>query len=128
MQATYWHDPLDEDQYRTKSTFLSEINNEKSVNQDYIERLQKLSKFVMIKFENDTIVQPRETSWFGFYKPGSDKELLTLEESEIYLKDRLGLKRMKEDGKLVFLTTPGNHMQISKAWFVENVIEPYLID
>jgi len=98
------------------------------VNQDYIVRLQKLNKFVMIKFENDTIVEPKETSWFGFYKPGSDKELLTLEESEIFTKDRLGLKKMKEDGKLVFLATPGNHMQITKAWFVENVVEKYLRD
>jgi palmitoyl-protein thioesterase len=37
----------------------------------------------MIKFENDTIVQPLETSWFGFYKPRSDTELLTLKENEI---------------------------------------------
>lgn len=126
VQATYWHDPLNEDLYKEKSSFLSEINNEKTVNQDYIDRLQNLSKFVMIKFENDTIVQPVETSWFGFYKPGSDRELLTLEESEIFTSDRLGLKKMKEDGKLVFLATPGNHMQITKSWFVENVIDPYL--
>jgi len=128
VQATYWHDPLNEDLYKSKSSFLSEINNERRVNQDYIVRLQKLNKFVMIKFENDTIVEPKETSWFGFYKPGSDKELLTLEESEIFTKDRLGLKKMKEDGKLVFLATPGNHMQITKAWFVENVVEKYLRD
>lgn len=82
----------------------------------------------MVKFENDTIVQPRETSWFGYYKPGSDQELQTLEESDIFIKDRLGLKKMKEDGKLVFLELKGNHMQISLDWFVENVIEPYLRD
>jgi palmitoyl-protein thioesterase len=82
----------------------------------------------MVKFENDTIVQPVETSWFGFYKPGSDTELQTLEESEIFTKDKLGLKKMKDDGKLVFLSTEGNHMQISTKWFVENVIEAYLRD
>lgn len=128
VQATYWHDPMNEDLYRTKSTFLAEINNEKTVNQDYIDRLQKLNKFVMVKFANDTIVQPLETSWFGFYKPGSDTELLPLEESEIFIKDKLGLKQMKEDGKLVYLATEGNHMQISKEWFTENIIVPYLRD
>lgn len=128
VQATYWHNPLDEDIYKEKSTFLSDINNEKAINQDYITRLQRLEKFVMVKFENDTIVQPKETSWFGYYKPGSDQELQTLEESDIYIKDRLGLKKMKEDGKLVFLELEGNHMQISLDWFVENVIEPYLRD
>lgn len=119
---------MNEDLYKSKSSFLSDLNNEQSINKDYIERLQALEKFIMIKFENDTIVQPVETSWFGFYKPGSDKELITLEESEIFTKDKLGLKKMKEDGKLVFLAMPGNHMQISKSWFIENVIEPYLRD
>lgn len=128
VQATYWHDPMDEDLYKSKSTFLAEINNEKIVNQDYIDRLQKLNKFVMIKFENDTIVQPLDTSWFAFYKPGSATEILSLEESEIFLKDKLGLKKMKDDGKLVFLMTEGNHMQISREWFTENVIEKYLRD
>lgn len=128
VQATYWHDPLNEDVYKTRSTFIAEINNEREINQDYIDRLQKLEKFVMVKFENDTIVTPVETSWFGFYKPGSDRELITLEESEIFTQDKLGLKKMKEEGKLVFLAMEGNHMQISREWFVENVIEPYLTD
>ncbi|CRK96296.1 CLUMA_CG009716, isoform A [Clunio marinus] len=128
VQATYWHDPMNEDAYKAKSTFLAEINNEKTVNNDYINRLQTLEKFVMIKFANDTIVQPVETSWFGFYKPGSSSELQTLEESEIFLKDRLGLKKMKEDGKIVFLSTEGNHMQINLKWFTENVINNYLRD
>lgn len=82
----------------------------------------------MIKFENDTIVQPVETSWFGFYRPGSGSELITLEESEIYIKERLGLRAMNEQGKLDFLSIEGNHMQISLPWFVENVIEAYLRD
>lgn len=128
VQATYWHDPMNEDLYKTKSTFLADINNEKTYNKDYKDRLQKLNKFVMVKFANDTIVQPLETSWFGFYKPGSDTELIPLEKSEIFTKDRLGLKQMQKDGKLVFLTTEGNHMQISTSWFTENVIEPYLRD
>lgn len=128
VQATYWHDPMNEDLYKTKSTFLADINNEKTVNQDYVERLQQLNKFVMIKFENDTIVQPRETSWFGFYKPGSDTELQTLEESEMFTKDKLGLRKMKDDGKLVFMQVEGNHMQIHREWFTENVIEKFLRD
>lgn len=128
VQATYWHDPMNEDLYKNKSTFLADINNENEINQDYVDRLQKLNKFVMVKFVNDTIVQPLDTSWFAFYKPGSDTEILPLEESEIFTEDRLGLKQMKEDGKLVFLGLEGNHMQINRTWFTENIIEPYLRD
>lgn len=128
VQATYWHDPLNEEAYRAKSTFLAKINNERVYNKAYVKRLQALEKFVMVKFMNDTIVQPVETSWFGFYKPGSVNELLTLEESEIFTKDKLGLKKMKEDGKLVFLALEGNHMQINLKWFTENIIDEYLRD
>lgn len=103
VQASYWHDPFNERKYRQKSSFLADINNERVYNEFYIKRLQSLNKFVMVKFLRDTIVQPIETSWFGFYKPESDKTVLSLKESPIYIRDNLGLKRMMKDGKLVFL-------------------------
>jgi palmitoyl-protein thioesterase len=102
-QATYWHDPIHEEKYRKRSTFLADINNERGINKDYIRRLQSLNKFVMVKFLRDKIVQPIETSWFGFYKPGSDKTVLSLTESELFLRDKLGLKRMLDHGKIVFI-------------------------
>lgn len=46
VQATYWHDPLNEDKYVEHSSFLADINNEKSVNQTYIDNLMKLKKCV----------------------------------------------------------------------------------
>jgi hypothetical protein len=45
-----------------------------------------------------------------------------------FTKDKLGLKKMNQERKLEFLAILSNHMQISKSWFVENVIEPYLRD
>lgn len=128
VQATYWHDPLNEDVYKQKSSFLADINNELKRNEDYVTRLQSLNKFVMIKFENDTIVDPRATSHFGFYKPGNDKETITLEESELFIQDKLGLQKMKSDGKLEFLSIEGNHMQITSKYFIEEVVRPYLKD
>lgn len=44
VQATYWHDPLNEAEYKAKSTFLADINNERAVNQTYIDNLQKLER------------------------------------------------------------------------------------
>lgn len=126
VQATYWHNPLEEDNYMKKSTFLADINNERTKNLDYINRLQKLKSFVMVKFLNDTIVTPRESQWFGFYKPGQDVELQTLEDSDLFIKDKLGLQQMKTDGKLVYLATEGNHLQFKTEWFIENIINVYL--
>ncbi|KAL9692835.1 hypothetical protein quinque_012120 [Culex quinquefasciatus] len=55
VQATYWHDPLNELAYKESSTFLADINNERTVNETYIENLQQLNKFVMVKFTKDKI-------------------------------------------------------------------------
>lgn len=54
--------------------------------QTYKENLQKLNAMVLIKFANDTIVWPRETEWFGFYKPGQATEIQTFKETDLYRK------------------------------------------
>jgi len=32
VQASYWHDPLKEDEYQKKNIFLADINNENNIN------------------------------------------------------------------------------------------------
>lgn len=123
VQATYWHDPLREDAYKAGSTFLADINNEREINEDYVERLQGIEKFVMVQFANDSMVTPRESSWFQFYQPGQDKMLLELDQSRVY--KRLGLDEMDRKGKLIYHQCEGDHLQFPKGWFKANVI-PYL--
>ncbi|XP_072046029.1 palmitoyl-protein thioesterase 1-like [Amphiura filiformis] len=125
VQAEYWHDPLNEEEYRAKSVFLADINQEKVMNPSYKTNLMKLNKFVMVMFSKDTEVQPKESEWFGFYKPGQDKVLNTLQESAIYKNDTLGLKEMDAQKKLVFLTAEGDHLQFTEDWFKQNLV-PYL--
>ena len=83
-QATYWHNPLKEEEYKEKSTFLSDINNEMQINETYIDQLNALDNFVMVMFNNDTMVQPISSEWFGFYKVGQAKETENLIDSKIY--------------------------------------------
>lgn len=125
MQAEYWHDPLHEDLYRQASVFLADINNEVNVSETYRTNLQLLDKIVFVRFENDTMVQPVDSEWFGFYAPGQAKEVLTLRQSALYLEDRLGLQKMDHDNKLIFLSCPGEHLQFTDEWFNANII-PYL--
>lgn len=54
-QATFWHDPLNENIYKRKNTYMADINNDMFVNETYIKKLQSLKKFVMIKCERETI-------------------------------------------------------------------------
>jgi palmitoyl-protein thioesterase len=44
VQATYWHDPLNEEEYRNFSSFLADINNEREVNTEYVNNLKKLKR------------------------------------------------------------------------------------
>lgn len=127
VQAEYWHDPLKTREYIEKSVFLADINNERQVNQTYKQNLKKLNNFVMVKFENDTMVIPKDSEWFGFYKEGQSKEILQLKDRPIYKEDRLGLKEMDKAGKLHFLEVEGNHLQISDEWFVKNIVKKYFV-
>lgn len=45
VQATYWHNPFQEEKYRNSSTFLADINNEREINETYIQNLQSLNKY-----------------------------------------------------------------------------------
>ena len=127
VQAQYWHDPLKESKYKEKSAFLADINNENSSsNQTYRSNLLKLNNFVMIVFANDTMVIPKESGHFGYYKPGRDDEIVPLEESSLYIEDKLGLKELDDSGKLIKLTVPGDHCHIGDDWFIDRVINPYL--
>lgn len=125
VQAEYWHDPLNETLYREGNIFLADLNQENVINEDYRTNLQKLENFVLVKFLQDITVIPRESSWFGFYKPGQDVERQTLQESTLYTEDRLGLKAMDEAGKLQFLTFDGPHVSFTDEWFLEAIVEPY---
>uniref|UniRef100_A0ABI8AJF3 palmitoyl-CoA hydrolase n=1 Tax=Felis catus TaxID=9685 RepID=A0ABI8AJF3_FELCA len=125
VQAEYWHDPIKEDMYRNHSIFLADINQERGVNESYKRNLMALKKFVMVKFLNDSIVDPVDSEWFGFYRSGQAKETIPLQETTLYTQDRLGLKKMDDAGQLVFLAVEGDHLQLSEAWFYAHII-PFL--
>ncbi|NXW60216.1 PPT1 thioesterase, partial [Eurystomus gularis] len=125
VQAEYWHDPLKEEDYRKNSIFLADINQERGINETYKKNLMALKKFVMVKFLNDTMVDPPISEWFGFYKPGQDKETIPLQETSLYTEDRLGLQEMDKAGKLVFLGVKGDHLHFSEEWFYTAIL-PFL--
>jgi len=83
-----------------------------------------LANFVMVKFTEDTMVQPIESEWFGFYAPGQDQQVLTLQQTPLYQEDWLGLQKLDTTGRLKFLSVVGNHLQFTEQWFIQNII-PY---
>merc|ERR1711936_386153 len=125
--AQYWHDPFNQTNYLEGSHFLSVVNNEKEDKiPEYRDRMVQLENFVMIMFEGDTTIIPKESSMFEFYVPGQDEDILPLEESLLYKEDWIGLKYLNEEGKLHFYTVPGHHVQMDYQWIAENIV-PYLV-
>jgi len=123
VQATYWHNPLEEEEYKNYSTFIAEINNEREINEDYIRNLASLNKIVLVKFTQDSLVQPRESQWFQFYTPKQDKEIQPFEASNAA--KNLRLEPLLKQNKIVFLESEGDHLQFTKEWFQRNIY-PYL--
>lgn len=123
--ATYWHDVNNEQIYRKYSSFLSIINNEVRRNEDYVQNLQRLRRLVLVKFVNDISVVPNESTWFGFYFPNGTSYPLEL--TDVYREDKLGLRRMINEGKLIRLLSPLAHLELDKDWFRQNLI-PILME
>jgi len=126
VQAEYWHDPNNLDEYREKSIFLADINQERTVNPAYKTNLMKLKNFVMVKFLRDSMVQPKDSEWFGFYKGSDIHEIEPLQQSKLYQEDLLGLQQMDKEGKLHFLSVDADHLRISDQ-FLQMIIDKFII-
>lgn len=126
VQAEYWHDPLNEEQYRAKNIFIADINNERNVNQSYKANLLALENLVLVKFNDDDMVVPRESSLFGFYEPGGKDRIIPMANTKLYREDRIGIKEMNESGRLHLIEVPGRHLQYRMKWFMDNIAGVYL--
>ena len=125
--AQYWNDPLNHTNYVQGSHYLGVVNNEKEEkNPDYKDRMVQLANFVMVMWEEDTTVIPKETSHFETFVPGQEVEVLPLRESALYKEDFIGLKTLDEEDKLHFYSVPGHHFQFDYDWVAENIV-PYLL-
>jgi len=126
IQAQYFHDPLEPNEYLTYNTFLPDINSDITINTTYKENIMKLNNLVLVMFAEDTVVVPKESSWFGFFPDNDLSKIIPYNQTQLYIEDRIGLKSLDEAGKLKFDSCPGNHMKFTMDWFNQHVTVPYL--
>ncbi|KAJ3038914.1 hypothetical protein HDV00_012836 [Rhizophlyctis rosea] len=125
VQAQYFKDAKNYEDYLAKNIFLPDINNElPEKNKTYTQNLLSLNKFVMIQFEEDDMVVPKESAHFGYWN--EEGVVVPLREQPLYKEDWLGLKAMDEKGKLVFEEIPGRHMRIDFEYLKTEIIPKYL--
>jgi palmitoyl-protein thioesterase len=100
--------------YLEHSHFLADVNNENELKKEaYKERLGALERFVMVVFEGDETVVPKESGWFAEVNETSGV-VTPLREREIYRGDWIGLRALDEKGGLVFEGVPGKHMELER--------------
>jgi palmitoyl-protein thioesterase len=125
IPAQYFKDNDNYEEYIEKSLFLADINNERETkNPLYKENMLKLNKFVMAKFEEEDMVVPPTSAWFGWIDDLENP--ISLNETETYKNDWIGLQTMDKQNKLDFITVPGEHMEIDIDYLIENILHPYL--
>ena len=104
--------------------FLPDINNERSTkNATYKANFLKLRKLILVKAAKDTTVHPRESEWFGAYQDNSRSLVLLMNATTWYKDDSFGLRSLHSEGKIVFKTTPENHLQVSREDFMSWIDE-----
>ncbi|KAK8266467.1 hypothetical protein V6Z12_D12G248200 [Gossypium hirsutum] len=121
--------PNDIPHYLEKCRFLPKLNNElpHERNSTYKERFTRLQNLVLILFEHDTVLIPKETSWFGYYPNGAFKPVVQPQETKLYSEDWIGLKTLDDAGKVHYVNVSGGHLGISKEDMKKHVV-PFLKD
>jgi len=125
-QANYFRDAENLETYRAKGQYLPYINNEVKgkENSTYTDNFKGLEKLVLVMAEDDTMVHPRESEHFGFYKDGSRTELVAMQDAPWYTENWFGLKDLDAAKKIDFASTPGNHLRFTRE-FLEATVKKY---
>ena len=106
----YYKYKYDQKTYQETNTFLKMLNNEnEEKDEEVYRRFSSLQKVKLIKSREDTVITPRESSWFEFYdKKGN--YIVPLKESDFYIKDNIGLRKLDEEGKFTFTEFREEHV------------------
>lgn len=111
--AGYFRDPAQEQTYIKHSIFLSGLNNEKTADANAVQRLSQINKAMLIQFEHDTMIYPKESAQFSELQ--KDGSITPFNQTAIYKEDHVGLKQPYLDGKIQFGNIVGDHLQFSYA-------------
>ncbi|CAN7056607.1 unnamed protein product [Brassica oleracea var. botrytis] len=114
--------------YLEHSQYLPKLNNERpdERNSTFKDRFTSLHNLVLVMFQNDTTLIPKETSWFGYFTDEGFDTLLLTQQTKLYTEDWIGLKALDDVGKVKFVSVSGDHLMIAFQDVVKYVA-PYLM-
>ena len=112
--------------YDENDVFLKMLNNDYEIkDQEIIARFTALEKVKLIKATHDSVIVPRESSWFGFYDYDG-KTIIPLEESDFYINDNIGLRQLMEEGKVIFYEIDQEHVLYNMKEYREEILSFFL--
>ncbi|KAF8316426.1 alpha/beta-hydrolase [Clavulina sp. PMI_390] len=134
VQAQYFRDPNQYERFLRYNNFLAVINGEvddpetsRARNVTFKDNLEQLEELVLVMWDKDTTVVPRESSWFGSVAiPSEDErsrwgigwgdpvEIVPMRMQPLYTNNWIGLKTLDEAGKVTLLSCAGEHMQVTR--------------
>lgn len=123
VPAGYFKSIRHRDKYLEKCRFLPNLNNEKTINQQYKDRMVNLEMLVAIKYLQDKTVVPKESEHFGYFADETETSFIKMEDTEGYKKDAIGLKTLNEAGKLIFHEADSAHEKLTEEQVQEFVIK-----
>lgn len=96
--------------YRSESIFLPELNNEvpHELAEQQRERFQGLNHVTLVKFLWDPTIYPIESEWFG--EINEEGRIIPMEETDIYINNRFGLRHLDEQGRIEKKEIEGYHL------------------
>ena len=119
----YYKYKFDQETYHKTNTFLKMLNNEyEERDEDVYRRFSSLEKVKLIKSLGDTVITPIDSSWFEFY----DKEgvkIVPLKESDFYINDNIGLRKLDEEGKVYFVAFQEEHVLYNMDEYNNEIVE-----
>lgn len=122
--SNYFKDPKSYKTYLNSCSYLPDLNNEKSEkNATHKQRFSSLDGVMLVMFTNDTVINPKETAWFGYYD--ENMNLKDMSETQLYQEDYMGLKTLDVTGRLKRVKLPGQHLQFQYSDIVE-IFVPFL--
>ena len=116
----------DRSYYDEHDVFLKMLNNEyEEKDQEIYDRFTSLEKVKLIKAKHDSVIVPRESSWFEFYDYDG-KSIVPLEESDFYINDYIGLRKLIEEDKVIFYEIDQEHVLYNMKEYKEEIMSFFL--
>ena len=120
----------DRSYYDEHDVFLKKLNNDyenyEDRDQEIYRRFTSLEKVKLIKSREDSVIVPRESSWFEFFDRDG-KTIIPLEESDFYIQDYIGLRKLIEEGKVIFTEFAEEHVLYHIKEYQEEIV-PFFLD